>query len=539
MVSAFALNPIFIDLLNISPTLPDDITTEIQNNIANFAEETPSYEKVLALKNNILRTIFNLERSKIDTDESFALFRKENAQWLDPYALYCALRIESGNASLPPFSLDLLKTNIDETLFHEWVQFVAAKQLIVARQYAVGHRVALRGDLPVGVSLGSADVWASPGAFKPYEEVSGGRRLGTAAHAWGTASLDWWDARLKHFAQFFHSVRVDEIERFLRVYEAPPNMPLSAGHFSDDRQYSMEELASKKLWDITRYRKPYVRGHLLPALFGDESEFVVAHFMRVRGRSSRDTLLEFQDGVANQKDVNDRLDSLGVEGHRRMVIFDGLSELLNNVVVTEDLSRPGAFYITRELGKSSWNELPEPQRSTFAALIKGQGGSDAEMDPELAIGRLRLLQESTRMEVVGGKMHSDLRNTALVAAFPDDALEHRYNAIADAGSVRSLFGSPSEVEAFWRELGRTDATPQEYTAWVDDVVVRQILWSKAIWAVLELEQAVRTEDGLEEAKAGMPWPWAIEELVSCRSFTERLSRIVADSGRRHGDTHNC
>ena len=95
------------------------------------------------------------------------------------------------------------------------------------------------GDIPVGVSIYSADVWAEPEIFDksrssgaPPEKVfksdpfteHWGQNWGFPLYNWQAMSRDnfaWWRRRLRASREVFHLLRVDHALGFFRIWNFP------------------------------------------------------------------------------------------------------------------------------------------------------------------------------------------------------------------------------------------------------------------------------------------------------------------------------
>jgi 4-alpha-glucanotransferase len=123
--------------------------------------------------------------------------------------------------------------------FFSYVQWVALTQWQTVRSEFDKLGMALMGDIPVGVSLYSADVWAEPDIFDlkrssgaPPEKVfksdpfteRWGQNWGFPLYNWQAMARDnfaWWRRRLEEARSVFHLLRVDHALGFFRIYSFP------------------------------------------------------------------------------------------------------------------------------------------------------------------------------------------------------------------------------------------------------------------------------------------------------------------------------
>lgn len=165
------------------------------------------------------------------------------------YAVFMSLKDENGQRpwyeweeSLRMHDPEALKAYIEthksSVRFWEFVQYTFFSQWNALREYAHQHRVALVGDLPIYVSLDSADVWSHPEQFQLDERhrtvaVAGcppdyfsenGQLWGNPLYDWEAMKQDgysWWCKRLSHATKLFDSVRIDHFRAFAGYWAVP------------------------------------------------------------------------------------------------------------------------------------------------------------------------------------------------------------------------------------------------------------------------------------------------------------------------------
>jgi 4-alpha-glucanotransferase len=262
LLSAMALEPSTIattpsDL----PDLDEDTfaTLSAQHDVNKLKTGPVQYGAIKQLKRELLFAAFQkfrARRSDSARAKAFRAFEKEHADWLESYSLYRALISwneteisttwpeEHRNPVSARTWVDTLE-DADQAKFAEWkkfhayVQWVAYDQWLELRKFADKAGVALVGDLPVGVSVYSADVWYEPGIFDlvrssgaPPEKVfksdpfteQWGQNWGFPLYAWERMSRDdfaWWRRRLRLLMRLFHLIRVDHALGFFRIYSFP------------------------------------------------------------------------------------------------------------------------------------------------------------------------------------------------------------------------------------------------------------------------------------------------------------------------------
>ena len=263
LLSAMALEPSTI--ATTPETLPDLKGADFSGitaryDLASLREGPVKYGGVKKLKRELLYAAFKTFRSR-GADKArvkaFAEFEKSHDYWLADYALHRALVSWHGESEVSsdwppehrtPVGARLWRDQLgpadkrrmrDTMRFHSYVQWIAFSQWQDVRAHAEGLNVALMGDVPVGVSLYSTDVWSAPGIFDlsrssgaPPEKVfeaepfteKWGQNWGFPLYHWEAMAKDdyaWWRRRLKLLTGVFHLLRVDHALGFFRIYSFP------------------------------------------------------------------------------------------------------------------------------------------------------------------------------------------------------------------------------------------------------------------------------------------------------------------------------
>ena len=260
-VSSFALHPQFIHL-------PD---AGIRKDAAYKAKQAElealpavDYEAVNSAKLALLRKRYKTQKDT-QTPE-YEAFVEQSRSWLLPYAVFSVLRDIHGT---PDFSTwgkyatysaakaeSFRKEHEEEVGFYCYLQFLLDRQLRAAVAYAHEHGVAIKGDLPIGVSRVSADAWQHPSLFHmdsqagapPDAFSADGQNWGFPTYNWEEMEKDgyaWWKARMGTMARYFDAFRIDHILGFFRIWEIPvPHKSGLMGHFSPALPYAEDELRS-------------------------------------------------------------------------------------------------------------------------------------------------------------------------------------------------------------------------------------------------------------------------------------------------------
>lgn len=179
----------------------------------------------------------------------FSEFCREQAFWLEDYALFMALKDKYGGVSWFNWpegvrmrksrALDKARKELArEVDFWKGVQYFFFHQWTALKGYANERGISIIGDLPIYVSGDSADVWADPEQFQLDEsgrpsEVAGCPPDGFSADGqlWGNPLFDWekmkgdgyawWLRRIAFQFRFYDTLRIDHFRGFESYYAIP------------------------------------------------------------------------------------------------------------------------------------------------------------------------------------------------------------------------------------------------------------------------------------------------------------------------------
>jgi len=251
--SAFAGNPLFIDLLNlqeqgrlesddlaVAPQLPDDFV---------------DYGRVIAFKKALLRKAaqnFFINANEADSS-AFETFCRNSATWLDDYALFMAGKDfhngsvwtdwDSGLRKRDPDALEHWRQKLlPEMKIHQFAQFEFFRQWAKLKDRCRQSGIRIMGDIPIYVAHDSADVWAHPELFRLNERgsptvVAGvppdyfsstGQLWGNPIYRWDVlerSGYRWWIDRFRRSFELFDLVRLDHFRGFEAYWEVLAGSP--------------------------------------------------------------------------------------------------------------------------------------------------------------------------------------------------------------------------------------------------------------------------------------------------------------------------
>ncbi len=362
--STFALHPMYLRLKEMG-TLSDKERQAYYDNLAkelNALEEV-DYERVNNAKNAYTRELFAEVGEKSCKAPMFRKFVKENASWLIPYAAFCVLRDRNGSADFSKWGeyaeydeaavADFVKENQCDINYVCWIQYHLDKQMRAVRDYAHAHGVAIKGDIPIGISRNSVDAWISPRLFNldcqagaPPDDFSVlGQNWGFPTYNWEEMNRDgfaWWKARFRKMAEYFDVYRIDHVLGFFRIWQIPMDQLHGLlGVFNPALPFHPDELRnSYDFWlDVDLQTTPYIMDYFLNDFFGEYTDeardrfLVDAGYGRYRLRPEFATQRQVADYFATQPadDKNARLCS-------------ALQGLIDQVLFVEDPYEKGKYH---------------------------------------------------------------------------------------------------------------------------------------------------------------------------------------------------
>lgn len=249
-LSSFAANPLLIS--------PEALVGQGLLDESDLEEASPpvpgrcDFETAAPWKEALLRRAW--ERFGQGADESLrrplADFERRQADWLEDWALFAALRERFGQRSWLEWEDESLRRREPEALeraaeetaedraYHRFVQFLFFDQWTALRRAAAERGLRILGDLPIYVALDSAEVWANRPLFELDEEgrplvVAGvppdyfsptGQLWGNPLYRWDRMAEDgfaWWQARLAANLELVDLIRLDHFRAFADYWRVP------------------------------------------------------------------------------------------------------------------------------------------------------------------------------------------------------------------------------------------------------------------------------------------------------------------------------
>ena len=258
--SAFAGNPYLI-----SPALlmdQDLLTRADLVDRPDFPLGSVDFGPVIDWKLKLLDRAFDHFKNESFTSikKTYKTFCETNADWLDDFALFMAIKETRGGVSWDNWPEGLrsrdaaalanfLKKNKVDVEKHKFRQFLFFEQWVNLHNYATSKNIQIIGDIPIFVAYDSADAWSHPELF--YLDQAGkptvvagvppdyfsptGQLWGNPLYRWEAHKKEnyaWWINRFKAVLKVVDIIRLDHFRGFAGYWEIPAGMPTAeVGHW--------------------------------------------------------------------------------------------------------------------------------------------------------------------------------------------------------------------------------------------------------------------------------------------------------------------
>ena len=251
--SAIAGNPLLISLDLLAEESWYDVREIAQP--PSFPTKEVDFAAVIPWKMAALETVaraFRLRSTTAQRDQ-FKAFCRDQAAWLDDFALFMAIKLRDQTKIWTSWEADIRSRNsaamaywrqesrdaIETQMFLQYAFFSQWNALL---RYCHERGIRIMGDLPIYVAHDSADVWSNPHYFQldpagnpivvsgvPPDYFSAtGQLWGNPIYAWDVVEADgfrWWMERFRAVLDMVDMVRLDHFRGFEAYWEVP--MPAS------------------------------------------------------------------------------------------------------------------------------------------------------------------------------------------------------------------------------------------------------------------------------------------------------------------------
>lgn len=593
-ISVYALHPLFINIEKIARfALKKDKTSYTRNQKKLNALEQIDFEAVLNLKTKYLRIIYDQEKQKTFSKKAFKSFLSQNKDWLLPYAVFAYLRDINGT---PDFSQwkehqvydpSIVKTltakkaaTFDDVYFYVFQQYHADKQLKEAKSDAAGKGIVLKGDLPIGIYRYSCDAWVAPELYNMNEQAGAppddysalGQNWGFPTYNWEEMAKDgylWWQQRMQKLAEYFDALRIDHILGFFRIWQVPlDQVQGTMGAFNPRLPYHLHYLYQFGLTgDMARYTQPFIKDYFLPALFGDDTSFVISEYMTEIAKGT----YALKDHVNTQSKIKAHFSQSNKLDLQHLV--SPLYQLVSEVLLIEEPGSNGTSYNPRiTLQKTqSYQALDEYEKEIFNALYQEYYFSRHETFwRDQAVQKLPALLDATRMFICGEDLGmipasvpgvmKDLNIIPLeIQRMPKGftqfgvPAEYPYLSVCspschDMSTIRGWWEGDHQLaqDFYHHHLHIQGQAPEKCSAQIVEMINRDHLNAPSMLAIFPIQDLLGMNDQLKKSDSfseqiNQPsdpdhyWRYRLhihlEDLIEEQEFLEKIKLMILVSGR--------
>lgn len=446
-VSAWAGNPYLID--------PEDLFARgwlAREDPPSFPADRVDFPRVMEWKWNLLRRAFAGFETRARPSEQRGLedFAQRERRWLGDYALFMALFFRHQQQSWNRWPEPLRQRDqaalasaqrelASEIRFHEFTQWLFFTQWGELRRYGAERGVRIIGDVPIFMSLQSAEVWANQDLFflddQGHPTVVGGvppdyfspegQRWGNPLYRWDRMEergFDFWIDRVRTVLRTCDLIRIDHFRAFESYWEIP----------------AAETTAKNGRWVKAPGERFFAR---LRELLGDlpfiaeDLGIITDEVYALRDRFRLPGMKVLQFAFSNDPKSPFLPENFPQDGH--CVVYPGTHD--NDTIV------------------GWWRTLPEPERAQAQATLRlHRIRLHGEKEVPWAFIRLAFQSRArlavvTLQDVLGLGSESRMNNPATSSGnwgfrYPEDALQHklatRLGRLAEESQRVTPFAAP-------------------------------------------------------------------------------------------------
>ncbi len=597
-VSVFALHPVYLNLDGMGKLKDKERRNYFDARKKELnAKSFSDYQNVMNAKWEFFKEIYAQDGEKTLDSANFKAFFNENKSWLVPYAAFSFLRDKFGTPEFgkwPEFNVykseEILElTSSNNPAYHQialfyFLQYHLHLQLSEVHEYAKRSGVAIKGDIPIGVSPRSVDAWTEPELFNTHMQAGAppddfsvtGQNWGFPTYNWELMAEDqysWWKKRFQKLQQYFDAYRIDHILGFFRIWEIPENDVWGlTGSFNPSLPFTADEIRERGLWwDEDRMVKPYLKEHVIQSIFGQYTNEVCRVYLDMDGWQN----YKFKPEFDSQKKIEKHFASLGYNfGSKEVVIRDGLYMLHCEVLFIRDARQPSKFHPRISVHSSAtFRDLSDEQRRILDRIyVDYYYHRHNEFWKDQAMQKLPAMIASTNMLVCGEdlgmvpdsvpEVMNGLEILSLEIQRMPKKPSYEFAMPAEAPYLSVCTSSTHDmnpIRAWWEEdkhltqrfynraLGIQGPAPEKCESWIAERIVRQHLESPAMLVILPMQDWLAMDDKLRFAdpnaeRINVPsnprnfWCYRmhlnLEDLLKQEEFNEQLKSMIIESGRR-------
>lgn len=590
-ISVYAIHPMYANPYGIGILeMKDRMEYFEDERILLNAKDDVDYEAVNKLKWEYYEEIYKQDGAKTLRSAAYKKFFDDNKHWLIPYAAFSCLRDKYGTADFTVWKeySDYRKLSVKDlekgspSVFkrckiYYFIQYHLHIQLKDASEYARKRGIALKGDIPIGVSRHSVETWTEPQLFNmngqagapPDDFATDGQNWGFPTYNWSEMSKDgyhWWKSRLSKMAEYFDAYRIDHILGFFRIWEIPTTAVHGIlGRFSPALPLSVDEISQYGFSFDVRYTKPYITDEVLESfdVILSPKEFKKRFF----GKKDDNGVYLLKPFVNTQQKV------VALENDITEVEKQVLMSLIDDVLFVEDCSDKGKYHPRISAYKTKWySKLNDNMRASFDGLYHDFYYNRHNMFwQEEAMRKLPALIGSTNMLACGEDLGmipacvetvmNDLRILSLEIERMPKKIDCEFASVSDypymsvcATSTHDMspIGSWWEenqynIQKYYNDVLHTDGvSPKSATSYVFSKIVSNHLASPSMLCILPVQDWLSISDDLprkddiynqinEPDNPNHYWKYRMnistEELMENDKLNDKISEMIKANNR--------
>lgn len=591
-ISVFALHPMYLSLKELPYSLnkKEILSLEKKSKILNQSSGV-EYEAVNQYKRDFTQKYFKRNWQKIARDKDFLSFKKNNKNWLIPYAVFSSLRDEYGTTNFEQWpayqqpSEELMNCiNDEQHLLHAavnyycFIQWILDMQLRNAVDFLHQEGVGLKGDLPIGISRHSVDAWEHRELFHMNQQAGAppddfavlGQNWEFPTYNWSKMKDDdytWWKSRFQFMARYFDAFRIDHILGFFRIWQIPMHATQGIlGYFEPALAFSDEELRERGVsLSIKRLTQPFVTKEILKQIFDKEFETAENKYFK-----TLEDEISLKEEFSTQRKIQQNLDS----NHPH---FEILMNLVANVLFIEDENRAEHFHPRFNLIETlSYQDLDEHHKHVLYLLYTDYFYHRNEDFWKIkGLEKLPMLKKATNMLTCGEdlglipKVVPEVMQELAVLNLEIQRMPGRVDKLFThpADSPYLCVVSPSShdtstLRQWWKEnragikffynqwMGHEGEPPQELSEPLQEEILHQHLFSPAMLSIIPIQEFLGIDSSTRNPKEDderinipsvFPHKWdyrmhiSVEDLIENKKFTQKLNALNQKCGRIKGD----
>ncbi|HUQ66307.1 MAG TPA: 4-alpha-glucanotransferase, partial [Flavitalea sp.] len=598
-ISAFALHPMYINLDAVAGGQHSSVIRSLNKKKKSLDQQPDlDYESVIKFKLSSLKELYKAKKDSFLKDINYFDFFDLNREWLVPYAAYCFLRDKYQTADFTKwrshkvYNEDAIQKLVspsqphyDEICFHYFIQYHLHLQLKEATEYAHKKGIILKGDIPIGVSRISCDVWVDPSLYNVNEQAGAppddfavkGQNWGFPTYNWKKMQEDdyaWWRNRFAQMNNYFDSFRIDHILGFFRIWSIPIHAVEGIlGRFVPAIPVHITDFHKNRIWfDHTRYCKPFIIESILEEKFGDNTPGIKKIFLDLKENGSYQLKEVFDTQRKIESYFEDEVTEIDAE------LKQGLFDLLSNVILIEEGSQPDSnpeqqFHFRISMQQtSSFQQLDSVTREQLSKLyVEYFFNRQDTLWKKEAMQKLPALKRSTNMLICGEDLGmvphcvpEVMTQTGILSLeiqrMPKDPSKDFFHP-KDAPYLSVVTPSThdmSTIREWWEEdkaltqkfynyvMGSYGKAPDTCEPSISKAIILQHVYSPAMWSIFQVQdllgmsEKLRREDPYQE-RINQPsdpnhfWKYRmhlpLEALIKQKDFNKELNTMITESGR--------